>query len=138
MQLTIKRRYFDHGTFGDLFMFDKLICVTVEREWNNNLPFVSCVPEGRYKLVPHNSPKYDKCFALVAPSLGVTVNGPSLRTHCLLHIANRPDQLAGCVAPGINFGVTSGQWSVMNSTQAFNDLIELLGEEEHDLEITRA
>ena len=136
MKIKILRRYFPHGTFSDVYINDGFFCVAVERGWENNVPFKSCIPEGLYKLVPHQSPKYGGCYAFEAPSLGVTISGPSQRTHCLIHPANLPTQLAGCLAVGERFGVVKNEWAVMSSESAFRRLQGLLGDDEHEVEIT--
>lgn len=124
----LRRRYFENGTYSYLYREDgSKVCCFVEREWRNNIPFKSCVMEGSYDLVPHNSPKFGRCYALVAPTLGVTINGPSLRTACLLHIANKPSQLAGCASPGLDFGMLDGEWCVTHSGDAFKALMKELG-----------
>lgn len=138
MKLKMFRREFEFGCYSDLYIDGELFCVTVEKPWRNNEPYISCVPYGSYKLIPHVSLSKGDCFVLNAPSLGVTPNGPSQRTHCLFHVANKPSQLAGCIAPGRRFGVVDGEWSVVSSESAFCDLIEKLGNETHDLEILKA
>jgi len=40
------------------------ICKTIELPWLNNQRMVSCIPDGIYKTVRHNSPKYGVCFWL--------------------------------------------------------------------------
>ncbi|GAB1141539.1 MAG: hypothetical protein WStaBPW_38650 [Shewanella algae] len=112
------------GAFGELFHEGQRLCVTVEREWQNNQPNVSCIPAGVYTLRHHNSPSKGHCLALEAPSLGVTLFGPSQRTHCLVHIANWPLQLEGCIAPGTAFHPE--KWGVINSEKALNALLAFL------------
>ncbi|MDO6497345.1 DUF5675 family protein [Photobacterium sanguinicancri] len=137
-KLILKRRYFPHGTFSTLHHKNgKQICCMVERAWQNNKPNVSCVPLGTYHLLPHRSHKFGDCYALEAPTLGVTRYGPSVRTHCLIHKANRPSQLQGCLAPGKQFGVSQSEWGVVDSTSAFNELMTLLGGKEWELEIIK-
>ena len=46
-------------------------CHTVEQPWRGNAPFVSCIPEGLYQLVPVTSPRFGRTFALVNPELRV-------------------------------------------------------------------
>lgn len=136
--LFLQRRYFEHGTFSYLYSPEgEQLCAVVEREWNNNQPNISCIPQGEYTLVPHHSPRFGDCYALVAPSLGVTIHGPSLRTHILFHVANLPEQLEGCLAPGMGFGVVKNQWGVVNSTIAFDKLMEYLGGDEWKLVISQ-
>lgn len=127
---TLRRRYFEHGTFSTLHREDgSKVCCVVERPWLNNQPSKSCVPEGNYNLIPHESPKFGRCYALSADSLGVTIFGPSLRTHVLIHKANRVSELLGCLAPGTRFGELNNEWAVMNSTVAFNALLNELNDE---------
>lgn len=136
-KLTLKRHGFSFGAFSTLL--DEQgheLCKMAERPWQNNLAGISCVPVGRYQLLPHNSPKFGQCYALEAPELGVTLHGPSLRTHILIHPANLPSQLAGCLAPGTDFGCVDGQWAVVNSKTAFNTLMTYLDGQAAQLEIT--
>jgi len=91
------------GTFGRWYHDGKPLTCSVEREWKNNEPSISCIPAGDYRLQWHDSPKYGRRLHFVAPSLGVTVSGPSQRTHCLIHPANWPNQVQGCNAPGLTF-----------------------------------
>ncbi|WP_087022452.1 DUF5675 family protein [Thaumasiovibrio subtropicus] len=135
--LTLRRRYFDDGTFATLHSKNgEQLCATVERPWQNNTPRKSCIPEGTYRLIPHTSPKFGECYALEANTLGVTRYGPSLRTHILIHAANLPSQLQGCIAPGEGFGVINNQWGVINSRNAFNKLMAYLDNKEWQLIIS--
>lgn len=137
--LTLHRNYFPHGTFS--YLCDEngnAIFKTVERPWKNNQAGISCVPEGEYDLLPHKSPKFGECYALSAPTLGVTIYGPSQRTHILIHKANHPDQLEGCIAPGMEWGVVNARWAVLNSGVAFDYLMAHLGGEKAKLIIRRA
>ncbi len=127
---VLKRRYFPHGTYSTLHRADgSQVCCVVERPMLNNKPSESCIVEGTYNLVPHKSPRFGICYAVEEPMLGVTLNGPSLRTHVLIHKANKPSDLQGCLAPGVDFGFVGGEWAVMNSGHAFKVLMaELNGE----------
>ncbi|MCG9624182.1 DUF5675 family protein [Vibrio mediterranei] len=126
-RFVLKRRYFQDGTFGTLHREDgSQVCVIAERSWRNNLPGKSCVPEGSYQILPHKSPKFGDCYALEASELGVTRQGPSLRTHILIHKANTPSQLQGCLAPGVDFGFVGNEWAVVNSKAAFEALMHEL------------
>ncbi|MFA0092904.1 DUF5675 family protein, partial [Vibrio sp. 10N.261.49.A11] len=82
--------------------------------------------------------KFGKCYALEAPTLGVTRFGPSQRTHILIHKANRAAQLEGCIAPGMDFGVVNNEWAVINSGTAFDYFMAHLGGEKAKLVIRRA
>lgn len=137
--LYLRRRYFEHGTFSTLHASNgQQLCVCVEKPWQNNEANISCVPEGHYSLIPHRSHKFGECYALEAPSLGVTRHGPSQRTHILIHKANRVEELQGCIAPGKGFGVIESDWAVHRSGDAFDELMAELAGKEAYLVITRA
>ena len=69
---------------------------------------MSCVPPGLYDLVLHDTPKHPRSFALVNPDLGVIHEPdpqfPNYRVACLIHVANYPSQLEGCIGLGLTAG----------------------------------
>ncbi|HEG4440073.1 DUF5675 family protein [Vibrio gazogenes] len=137
--LTLHRNYFPHGVFS--YLCDEngnAMLKAIERPWKNNAPGISCIPEGTYDLIPHNSPKFGSCYALEAPELGVTIFGPSLRTHILIHPANRVSELEGCIALGSDFGVVSNEWAVVSSRNAIDYFMAHLAGERAKLVIKRA
>lgn len=83
-------------TEGQLFVFDKngnelFRCFTLELPWKENQRQISCIPEGRYKVVPRFSQKYkNHLHILDVPN----------RTWILIHEANYVHQLLGCIAVG--------------------------------------
>lgn len=139
LKLHLKTHCFAHGTFGELTnaTTGEHICYTVECPWFNNTPNQSCVTPGRYEVEAHVSPRFGACLIISAPTLGVTKQGPSLRTHCLFHAANYASQLQGCIAPGKAFGVVDGNWAVLNSQDALHKLMVLVGNEPAQLTIER-
>ncbi|MHC6528831.1 MULTISPECIES: DUF5675 family protein [unclassified Vibrio] len=112
------------GTFGELYDGSEVVCVTVEPDWQNNEKNVSCVPAGVYSVTRHSSPRFGDCFAISNKNLGVTVSGPSLRSNCLFHAANYPNELEGCIAPGLTFMPGSSRWGVSSSRKALDKLKE--------------
>jgi len=135
---SLRRRYFVHGTYSTLHREDgSKVCCFVERPMFNNKPSESCIVEGTYTAIPHQSPKFGECYALEAPELGVTRNGPSLRTHILIHKANSPQDLLGCLAPGVDFGFVNNEWAVLNSRAAFNALMNEFAGENISLSISK-
>lgn len=135
---TLKRRYFEEGTYSTLHREDgSKVCCVVERPDLNNKPNESCIVEGTYAILPHQSPKFGECYALEAPTLGVTRYGPSLRSYVLIHKANVPSDLEGCLAPGLSFGYLKGQWGVVKSKDAFNALMKELDGEIAQLTIAK-
>lgn len=74
---------------------------------------VSCVPPGLYQLVRHDTPTHPRSFALVNPDLDVYHEPGDVppeklayaRTAVLLHAANVPSQLLGCIGVGLHRGI---------------------------------
>ena len=124
------------GTFGELKAGD-LALKTVEREWLNNRPLVSCVPDGVYRLEAHHSQKpfIGDTWALVNPDLGVYhYDDPkAIRTAILIHVANHQEQLEGCIGVGDKFGAVGSynnmKWGVWNSKASMNKLKSVLAVE---------
>lgn len=104
MNLLLLREYTPSATFGRLYLskdnLDKPFCHSVERAWKDNLPNISCIPEGTYRIRLHDSPKFGRCYYLENTKLEVSLNGNTKRTHILIHAANWAHQLQGCIALG--------------------------------------
>ena len=119
---TLKRRYFETGTFSTLHREDgSKVCVFVERPWLDNAANVSCIPEGEYRAKKTDSPKFGESYYLEGET--VSLNGPSKRTHILIHAANLPEELHGCLAPGLDFSSLAGQWAVCSSKVALGEVM---------------
>ena len=113
--------YTPFGTFG-YFTFHDILLYTVERPWDNNAPFSSCIPEDAYTVQRHQSPKFGASFILS----GATVShykGDKERYGILIHPANRSSELQGCIAPGQDL-MDSG-WAVRHSRKAMADLHDI-------------
>lgn len=88
-------------------------------------PMVSCLPFGDYNLVPHDTVKHPKTWALVAPALGVyhepgdVPPGCIARTACLIHPANFTDELEGCIGVGQDRARYGTGFCVTHSQDAF-------------------
>lgn len=96
----IRQAYFPWGTFGVLMVCDHFWHIT-EPPWSDNKPFKSCIPEGHYEVVKHDSPKFGRGFAVIGEGVGLN-KGEDARYAILIHAANWPDQLEGCLAPGLS------------------------------------
>lgn len=109
-------------TLGELFVDGRFAGYTVERPWLDNKNNISCVPDGVYDVVFHDSQKHGKTVALVNPDLNVyylKTDRPmgKGRFLCLLaHVGNKAHDVEGCVALG-QFREPEG---VVNSTKAIN------------------
>ena len=122
----------DYGTFGKLYVGDKSF-YTVEKPWQNNTPFTSCVPSGEYKLVPHGHYKNDgNVLCLVNEEMRVThqKQANSSRYACLIHTANFEKDVVGCIGLGDKY---LGHM-VTNSRKSIKEFYALCDpQEEHTL-----
>lgn len=100
-------------------------CYTIERPWKDNKRYVSAIPPA-----PGDKAVYPVVVLKDSPSF----NYPHLwikdvpgRTWIKVHVANRPSELHGCVAPGLDLG----RGSVGRSRDAMNQLMSYfeVGEE---------
>lgn len=91
MELYLDREYFPEGTNGRICYQHELICYTIELPWRNNKRSISCIPEGRYRLIKrwHSKHGLQLAFAHVVNREGI-----------LIHPANFAlRELQGCIAP---------------------------------------
>lgn len=150
--LTLVRDYRDARCTLGKFTAGILVLDTLERPWvpsDLNLcgtKGVSCVPAGDYQLVPHNSDAHLNVWALVNPKLGVyhwdADVPPSCalaRTTVLIHAANFPEELRGCIAVGKLRSKTRGAWWIGRSRDALADLrFALVARDDLTLSISEA
>ncbi len=86
--------YLPSSTLGALYAVvdgkEVFVSFTVELRWLNNMPRMSCIPEGEYqmRIVVHK--RFGPVYRLQ------DVPG---RQGILIHAANAPSQLLGCIAP---------------------------------------
>ena len=118
MVVTLERfAYTPMGTFGTLAV-DDLTCYTVERPWEYNEPFESCIPEGEYTL------KRSEYHRGGYPTYEVTeVPGRSL---IKVHVANTMLNVYGCIGVGRALGYLNGMWAVKESQLTFDRFLETM------------
>lgn len=135
MNLTLTRDYRDPMCTLGVLVVNGLKLQTMERPWVPSdlnlcgMKGISCVPAGAYKLLPHNSEAHPKVWALVNPKLGVyhwdadvPFTCALARTMVLIHAANWPEELRGCIAVGKARAKVGGRWMVQQSRDALNEL----------------
>lgn len=89
--LLLQRKYGAKGTNGTITYKGELICHTIELPDRNNIPRISCIPIGQYKLQKHRYPKHGEQIG-IPMVLG--------REAILIHAANNAlRELQGCIAP---------------------------------------
>jgi hypothetical protein len=118
MQIKLERRaYLPHVTLGVLTYKGKTL-VTLERGWNGNKPFESCIPEGRYPCARVNSPRFGPTWA---------VKRVPDREDILFHAGNYPKDTDGCILLGQM--LSEQEYSVLQSRKAVEEFMA----DTHDL-----
>jgi hypothetical protein len=95
---------------------------TIEKPWKDNQPYVSCIPEGYYRLGRRNSPRF-------GPNVWEVLEVPN-RTHILIHVANTADDVVGCI--GLGSSVWADLGGVGSSRKAMNQFELASQEYEHE------
>ena len=124
----LKRVYFDDATLGMLWNNkepESKVLFTIERPWLQNKKDISCIPEGKYKVVKYSSKKFPDVWQL---------EDVKDRTLILIHKANFASQLKGCIALGTSVGYMSDdditRKAVKSSGVAFELLDSIVGDDE--------
>ena len=96
---------------------------TLERPWQGNAKFVSCIPDGGYGLIAFDSPEHPDCW-VITPVAD--------RTGILIHVGNEVDDTQGCVL----VGQSQEPGHVWNSKQALRMINFVLNRnEQHTIQI---
>jgi len=115
------------GVFGEVMENGHHIAYSIEQPWNDNIPFHSCIPAGQYSLVNHDGTKYKNTFVFFAPELDVHLSKHDTgRYACVMHPANRAQELSGCMAFGASLSCLNGEWAVSRSRDTTYNVIEKL------------
>lgn len=126
-KLTLERHETGpQGTFGRLAIPGRVL-YTLEREWLDNKPNVSCVPAGTYRCVYSYSPRFGLRLYLLDQVPG--------RSGIRIHPANLARQLNGCIALGERLGHMDRVKAVLLSVPAVRSLESYMGREPFLLEI---
>ena len=99
---------------------------TVERPWLENAPFVSCIPEGSYtckREVFHRKQQETLEIQFVQD-----------RTEILIHVANWPNDVQGCIGIGTDV-MGNSPWGVANSGDAMKELHTLIYKDYPSLDV---
>jgi hypothetical protein len=106
---------FPLGTWGRLYL-PGFSCVTVERPWLNNQPFISCIPPGIYpvKWATFWKGGYDTIEILDVPD----------RTEIKVHKAIWPEHVEGCVGIGTSIAVYKERLGILGQTEALGSFLE--------------
>lgn len=112
------------GVFGKLLV-DDWHCYTIERPWKQNQESESCIPEGIYRMGRRES-NVVKRTTNSEFLWGWEIQDVPDRTYIMLHPANWPDDLEGCIGVGDRFFWTAKGPMVSHSRKTFRELMGML------------
>jgi hypothetical protein len=92
---------------------NRLFCFTLEEPDKGNQRKISCIPTGTYKVVKHNSAKYQDVWRLL--------DVPN-RDGILIHSGNTTNDIEGCILVGERFGMIKDKPAVLDSRAALSRL----------------
>tara|TARA_R100001594_G_scaffold68050_2_gene102346 strand:- start:1196 stop:1657 length:462 start_codon:yes stop_codon:yes gene_type:complete len=104
----------------------------IECPWKENKAGVSCIPSGKYELVPHSSDRYPDVWAFVGGTVAHypdSMQEGQTRYACLIHAANYAHQIQGCLALGTGKGETKHDGESIPAVWSSRDAISALREE---------
>ena len=113
-EIDLKRfAYHPKGTLG-VIDFDGERFYTIERPWLDNMVRISCIPEGVYSMGWRESPKFGETWQ---------VRDVQNRTYILIHAANYPKEVQGCI--GLGTSLMGDRVAVSNSRKAVSKFEEM-------------
>lgn len=127
MIITLERfAYHPEGTMG-IIKHEGETFYTIERPWMNNEPYISCIPEGEYKMGWRQSPRFGETWH---------IKDVPDRTHILIHAGNYPVNFHGCV--GLGTALMGDRVAVANSKLAVSAFEKLTKDREWSIQIAFA
>lgn len=121
MILIERFAYTKYGTVGILH-YRQFSAYTIELPWLHNRVGESCIPPAAYKAIRHESPRH-------GPSLWI--KGVPGRSEILMHVANGPHELDGCIGVGNAYGwwPEYDEMAVWNSADTLAELLARVSDE---------
>jgi hypothetical protein len=114
--LILEREYSDKGVIGQIYedKNDFLICNSLERPWLNNMRMISCIPEGKYKIILSESIRFKKKMLRL-------LNVPN-RSGILFHSGNIINDSNGCILAVSEISMANNRILGLHSVAAMNRL----------------
>jgi len=109
------------GIFGVLLYKEIPLFVTLENQWRDNTPFISCIPEGVYHCDRIESPRFGNTFEVI--------NVPG-RTSILFHAGNVEPDTTGCILLAMSYGMLHNTPAITNSRVAMGKFLDILKDTE--------
>lgn len=109
------------GTKGVIVFENDPFALSLEREWLDNAPSISCIPSGEYTCKRVDSPKFGNTFE---------VTNVPFRTHILFHKGNVDSDSQGCILVGEEFGDLGNDTGVLNSKHGYDELMAIMSDDD--------
>jgi hypothetical protein len=106
------------ATLGVLCLDDSPEFVTLEDAWRDNERQISCIPQGRYKVKLHRSPRFGLVYR---------VEDVPQRSDILIHAGNTHKDTHGCILLGMQFGKLGSDSAILASRSALLQFMEKMG-----------
>jgi len=106
------------ATLGVLCLDDSPEFVTLEDAWRDNERQISCIPQGRYKVKLHRSPRFGVVYR---------VEDVPQRSDILIHAGNTHKDTHGCILLGMQFGKLGNDSAILASRSALLQFMEKMG-----------
>lgn len=94
-------------------------CKSIERPWQNNKAYVSCIPAGMYKVTWNYSPAFKRDMYLLLET--------QPRSGIRIHPANLATELHGCIAFGDAINKVKGKAFLSNSGATVKEFEKRMG-----------
>lgn len=107
------------GTFGVLRYEQVPFALTLERPWEDNETYISCIPAGRYTCRRVRSMRFGDTYEVC--------NVPG-RSHVLFHKGNYISDTQGCILVGEEFSGTWDRPFIASSERGFLEFRKLLND----------
>jgi hypothetical protein len=133
VKVLIERTYRDEQTEGRIYTFNERSGIvwdgyTLELPELGNQRSISCIPEGEYPVIKHNSPTFGECF---------WIKEVPNRSEILIHVANyvgTPNprtgmaDLRGCIGVGKSLLDFTGDKiaELTSSKKAINEMLSVM------------
>lgn len=116
------------GTRGIMLINGCIKFATLEDEWRDNQPNISCIPSGSFS-----------CARIISPHFGPTFTVQNVPGRSLIrfHAGNTDADTTGCILVGMGFAEKLGRPGISESAKAFIKFMDSMrGIDSFELQIT--
>ena len=100
---------------GEITLDGHHLCWSMELPWRDNQHDVSCIPPGVYALAPH--------FREIGGLPSLALEHVPGRAGILIHVANWPEQINGCIAVGTDHYSINNHFKLVRCAKAMGAVL---------------